>query len=112
MEIKTASGFQANTTAVPVSEEATLLKFVHSQGGKSELKCDLRLTFGVDFLATTATNRLVQKRAAVGKIGMPSIKAPLRGRKKKSLTCSDKIKNETKLSLPPHTECISPSISE
>lgn len=112
MEIKTASGFQASATAVPVSEEATLLKFVHSQGGKSELKCDLNFTFGVDFLATTATKSLVQKRAAVGKTGMPSIKAPLRSRKKKSFTCSDKIKKETKLSLPPHTEYTSPSISE
>lgn len=56
MEIKTASGFQASTTAVPVPGEATLLKFAHSQGGKSELKCDLNFTFGLDFLATTATN--------------------------------------------------------
>lgn len=65
MGIKTASGFQASITAVPVSEEATLPKFAHSQGGKSELKCDLNFTFGVDFLATTATNSLLQKRAAV-----------------------------------------------
>lgn len=80
MEIKTASGFQASTTAVPGSEEATLPKFAHSQGGKPELKCDLNFTFGVDFSATTATNSLIQRRAAVGKIGMPSIKATLRGR--------------------------------
>lgn len=34
MEIKTASGFQASTTAVPESEKATLPKLAHSQGGK------------------------------------------------------------------------------
>lgn len=109
MEIKTASGFQASTTAVPLPEEAILLKFARSWGGKSELKCDLNFTFRADFLAINSDTK---KGCSVGKIGMPSIKAPLGGRKKKSLTCSDKIKNETKLSLAPHTEYTSPTISE
>lgn len=74
MEIKTASGFQVSTTAVPVSEEATLPKFAHSWGGKSELKCDLNFTFRVDFLAMNSDTK---NGCSVGKTEMPSIRGHL-----------------------------------